>query len=118
MCRVLIVEDNVDTADSFAVLLRIWGHDVKVAYHGSSVPRFAREFRPDVVLLDLGLPGLSGLDVAKQLKRADGMGEVKLVAVTGYVRDEDRQRTAEIGFVAHLAKPVDLDQLQEFLAHQ
>ncbi len=114
--RVLVVDDNRDAADSLALLLRTYGHDVTVAYDGLEGVAAALEFRPDVALLDLGLPGLSGYEVAQRLRREPELGKMLLAAVTGYGQDEDRRRTREAGFDIHLVKPADLDVIQALLA--
>jgi PAS domain S-box-containing protein len=113
--RVLVVDDNVDAAESAAALLSIWGHDVRTAHDGLSVLRHVEEFRPEIVLLDIGLPGKSGYDVARELRRLPN-SPVKLVAaMTGYGQEQDRQRSAEAGFDVHLTKPLDLERLRELL---
>jgi two-component system CheB/CheR fusion protein len=114
--RVLVVDDNVDAAESIAMILRVSGYDVQCVYDGPSVLQVAKVYRPDVVVLDIGLPGMSGYDVAKQLRRHAEFGRIPLVAVTGYGQEEDRRRTQEAGFDCHLTKPVDPDALQAFVA--
>jgi CheY-like chemotaxis protein len=114
---VLIVDDNVDSAKSLAVLLRHSGHDVQVVYDGPAALDAARTRTPDVVLLDIGLPRLSGLEVAKRLRTELGLGHVLLVAMTGYGQVEDHRRSQEAGFNAHFVKPIDLLALSELLAH-
>jgi signal transduction histidine kinase/CheY-like chemotaxis protein len=104
--RVLVVDDNADAAESLAELIRLFGHDVSVAYDGPSALAKAREWRPDVVLCDIGLPGMTGYDVARAFRAADG-GTMKLVAVSGYAQPEDVRRAVEAGFDAHVAKPPD-----------
>ncbi len=113
--RVLVVDDNVDAAESAAALLSIWGHEVRTVHDGLSVLRQVEAFRPDIVLLDIGLPGKSGYDVAREL-RAQPASPVRLIAaMTGYGQAEDRQRSAEAGFDVHLTKPLDLEQLRDLL---
>jgi len=114
--RVLVVEDNPDVARSIARLLQVSGHDVRVAYDGSSAIRVAREFAPGVVLLDIGLPLVDGLQVANSIRQEPGLRNVLLVAVTGYGQESDRQRTREAGFDYHLVKPVSLKDLKGILA--
>ncbi len=104
--RVLVVEDNADAAASLADLLRTFGHDVEVAHDGTTALTMARTRRPDVVLCDIGLPGMSGYDVAQALRTMRHRG-MRLVAVTGYARPEDVKRASEAGFDAHVAKPFD-----------
>jgi len=105
--RILVVDDHRDAADSLCMLLKSRGHDVRVAYDGIEAVGAAVTFRPDVVLLDIGLPKLSGNDAARRIREAHGDG-VTLVAVTGWGQDEDRRRAREAGFDHHLVKPVDL----------
>jgi CheY-like chemotaxis protein len=113
--RVLVVDDNVDTAESLAMLLRRYGHDVEVAHTGPTALRLAQEHPPDVVLLDIGLPGMDGLQVAHKLRQQERMENVRLIATTGYGSDCDRQHCHDAGFDYHLLKPVDFAKLQELL---
>jgi PAS domain S-box-containing protein len=114
--RVLVVDDNRDSADTMAMLLGMWGHQVSVVHDGGDVlPRVA-EFRPHVVLLDIGLPGVTGYDVAKQLREVPEGRSVVLAAMTGYGQDEDRARARAAGFDHHLTKPVDFATLAQILA--
>ena len=115
-CRVLVVDDNVDAAQSLAMLLEMSGHEIRMAYDGPSALEAAREYRPDMMLLDIGLPGLDGLQVAQQIRREPTLEPIVLVAVTGYGQEADRQRSREAGFDHHLAKPLDFEQLQKILA--
>jgi PAS domain S-box-containing protein len=116
--RVLVVDDNRDAANSLAILIQAWGHQIRVAHEGLHALEVAREFRPDVVLLDLGLPGMPGVELAEQLRQEPGLEKTFLVALTGYGADEDRRRTSEAGFQAHLVKPADLNELQTLLANR
>ncbi|BDG10833.1 ATP-binding protein [Anaeromyxobacter paludicola] len=113
--RVLVVDDNQDAARSMADVLELLGHAPRVAHDGPSALALARESAPEVVLCDIGLPGMSGYDVARAL-RADGGRDARLIAVTGYAQAEDVRRAVEAGFDAHLAKPCDLAELQRLLA--
>lgn len=113
--RVLIVDDNVDTVLSFAMLLKASGHDVCKAHDGLAAVQAASDYRPDVVLLDIGLPGLNGYEVAKRIRQIPILKEVVLVALTGYGQDTDRQLSAQAGFNHHLVKPARLKQLQKIL---
>lgn len=115
-CRVLVVDDNVDAAKSLAMLLKFQGHQIQVAYDGPMALKTADEFRPEVVLLDIGLPRLDGYQVARQMREQPWGSSIMIIALTGYGQDEDRQRTASAGFNAHLVKPVDLGALQLLLA--
>lgn len=113
--RVLVVDDNRDLAESLAMVLRLWGHDVKVEYDGPGALTAARDYRPDVVFLDIGLPGLDGYEVARRLRGPLGFRDARVVAITGYGREEDRKRAREAGFDMHLTKPVDPEDLQKLL---
>jgi PAS domain S-box-containing protein len=112
--RVLVVDDNVDAAESTATLLTLWGHDARVVHEGEAAIGLAREIRPDAVLLDIGLPGRNGYEVASDLRHLLG-GEPLLVAMTGYGQAEDRARALESGFDVHLTKPLDLERLRALL---
>jgi signal transduction histidine kinase/CheY-like chemotaxis protein len=114
--RVLVVDDNVDTAKSLAVLLRRSGHDVRTAHDGPTALDVALDYRPDVVLLDIGLPGLDGYEAAKRLRMQPVLENAVLVAVTGYGQETDRQRSQEAGFAHHLVKPVHFKKVREILA--
>ena len=114
--RVLVVDDNRDSAESLALLLKVTGHDVRTAHNGPSALERARVFQPEVVLLDIGLPGMSGYEVANRLREEPGLAEVVLVALTGYGQEEDRRRSEAAGFLAHLVKPLDLSTLNNLLA--
>jgi CheY-like chemotaxis protein len=114
--RVLVVDDNVDAAESLALLLEAAGHQVRMAFDGLSALQAAADFRPQVVLLDLGLPGLDGFEVAKRLRQQPAQNGVVLVAVTGYGQDADRQRSRDAGFDHHLVKPAEFKQVQSILA--
>jgi CheY-like chemotaxis protein len=113
--RALVVDDNEDTAESLALLLRLWGHTVFVAHDGPEALEVARVHQPEVVLLDLGLPGMDGYEVARRLGGSDPRRPL-LWAMTGYAQEEDRRRSKEAGFDQHLVKPVDPDALEMLLA--
>lgn len=113
--RILVVDDNTDGAESLARLLRLTGHDVHTAHDGPAALDAARSHPPDVVLLDIGLPGISGLETARRLRHELGLNDAFLVALTGYGQEDDKQRSLEAGFNAHMVKPVDFDALQELL---
>jgi CheY-like chemotaxis protein len=115
-CRMLVVDDNRDGADLMAVLLRLQGHEVEVAHDGYCALEIAAKFEPEVVLLDIGLPGLNGYDVAKQLRQMKLRRPQCLIAMTGYGSDEDRQRTEEAGFDHHIVKPIEPAELNKLLA--
>ena len=114
--RVLVVDDNRDAAQSLAMLLLTLGHEVQTGYDGPGVEALAREFRPDVILLDIGLPRMDGLAVAVNLRKQVEFARIVLVAVTGYGQDSDRDRSLVAGFDHHLVKPANLEALQEILA--
>jgi len=113
--RVLVVEDNPDAADTLEDLLQAWGHATRTVRDGPRAAEAAREYQPDVVLLDLGLPGLDGYEVARRLRRLPELEGVLLVALTGYGDTEDERRAAEAGFDEHLVKPVDPADLRQIL---
>jgi len=114
--RILVVDDSVDAAESLAMLLRMGGHKVETAYSGSAALAAATANRPDVILLDIGLPGIDGYEVAKELRQRPGLDKVLLVALTGYGKEEDRQKALLAGFDVHLTKPADPEALQDLLA--
>ena len=112
--RILVVDDSIDSAETLGELLKIWGHDVRLAHDGETALAAAREYRPEVILLDIGLPGMDGFAVATQLRK-DGLAGRLLVALTGYGEQQDRDRAQDVGFDHHLVKPVDPDSLQKLL---
>jgi signal transduction histidine kinase/ActR/RegA family two-component response regulator len=114
--RVLVIEDNPDAADSLNVLLELMGHDVSVAYAGVSGIETARLSRPDVVLCDLGLPGMSGYAIARALRQHTETAGIRLIAVSGYGTEADQQKCREAGFDLHLTKPFDPVELERVLA--
>ena len=114
--RVLVVDDNVDAATMLNMLLRSLGHETRVAHDGQQALQVAEQFRPDIVLLDIGMPGLDGYEVARRLRRGSQDRPLRIVAVTGWGQDADRQRSREAGFDLHLVKPVDAGQLAKALA--
>jgi CheY-like chemotaxis protein len=115
--RILVVEDNRDAAESMKLLLEVTGHQVEVAHTGPAGVTAALQFRPQVVLCDIGLPGgMDGYAVARALRREPALGSAYLVALTGYGREEDLRLAREAGFDLHLTKPVDFNDLQQALA--
>jgi len=114
--RVLVVDDNRDAVETLAMLLGLWGHDVRLAADGPSAVESAAAHRPDVVLLDISLPGMSGYEVAERLRANPELRETVLVAMTGYGQAEDKKETQAAGFTLHLVKPVEPDRLQKLLA--
>ena len=117
LLRVLIVDDNVDTVLSFSMLLKQTGNEVQTAHDGLTAVKIAMETIPDVVLLDIGLPGLNGYEVAKQIRNQPSLKNVVLVALTGYGQESDRQASMDAGFTHHLIKPAKLEQVRKILAN-
>ncbi len=105
--RVLVVDDNVDAAVSLGMLLKLAGQDVRVAYDGPAALRQASDFRPELVLLDIGMPGMDGYEVCRRLRRESALERTTVVALTGWGQDEDRRRSHEAGFDHHIVKPVE-----------
>lgn len=118
MLRILVVEDNRDAAESLRMLLNLMGHEVQMAHTGPDGVRLADEWHPDLVLCDIGLPGLDGYGVANALRKSPATARTPLIAITGYGQEEDRWRTQQAGFDQHLTKPVDPADLQRVLADQ
>jgi len=114
--RVLVVEDDGDSREGLRHLLEIWGHDVEVADNGTTGIEKAIERRPDVALIDVGLPGMDGYAVASRLRQALGVDGIFLIALTGYAQPEDRRRAFDSGFDAHLAKPINYSSLSSLLS--
>lgn len=115
--KILVVDDNVDSADSLAILLRIHGNDTQVANDGFEAVKKGSEYKPDIVLLDIGMPGMNGYDTCKMIRSEPWGKDLLLIAMTGWGQEEDRRRSAEAGFDFHLVKPVDHPQLLELLAN-
>ena len=113
--RVLIVDDNLDSANSVALLLKRAGHDVHVAYDGFKALELARRLRPEFVFLDLGLPGLDGYEVARLMRAEPTLQATRIIAITGYGTDEDRRRSQEAGIDQHIVKPADPVFLESLL---
>jgi len=111
--RVLVVDDNKDAADALSTYLQMKGHHTRTAYSGSEAIQEVLAFAPDVVLLDIGLPGMNGYDVAPKIRAIDSA--IQLVALTGYGQSEDRRRSASAGFDVHLTKPVGKEELEAAL---
>jgi len=114
--RVLVVDDNTDVAETIAVLLSHWGHDVKSAADGPTAVEIAAAQHPDVVLLDIGLPGMSGYEVAEQIRANPALSDTVLVAMTGYGQAEDKKRSRQAGITHHLVKPVEPSLIQKVLS--
>jgi CheY-like chemotaxis protein len=116
--RVLVADDNADAAESIALLLELAGHEVRVAHTGHGALAVAREFRPDAALLDIGMPELSGYEVARELRREPWGAAINLIALRGWGREEDRLRALEAGFDRHLTKPIDPQALTALLSRE
>jgi signal transduction histidine kinase/CheY-like chemotaxis protein len=114
--RILVVDDNRDTAGSLAMILQMMGNDTRTAYDGEEAVAAASEFQPDVILLDLDLPKLNGYEVCRRIRKQPGGKELVIIAQTGYGQAEDRRRTHEAGFDYHIVKPLDPDALMDLLA--
>lgn len=114
--RILVVDDNIDAADSLAMILNLEGHAVETAYTAQEALERAPAFRPDVVLLDVGLPEMDGYEVARRLRQQPTLKDIRLVALTGYGQAEDKAKARDAGFDDHLTKPADLRALQKTLA--
>ncbi len=113
--RVLVVDDNADIANALSALLELQGCQVRVANQGEDGLELAGSFDPDVIFLDIGLPGIDGYQVARQLRQSSRDHKPVLVALTGYGQASDRERSAEAGFDHHLVKPARLNQIREIL---
>jgi CheY-like chemotaxis protein len=113
--RILVVDDNRDEAESLAILMRLSQYQVEIAHSGAAALDLAAKFKPDVIFLDIGMPGMNGYEVASQLRRQPQM-KAQLVALTGYGQEEDRRRAYEAGFNHHFTKPVEPTALLKLLA--
>ena len=114
--RILVVDDNQDSACSMTLLLELQGHEVHVAHSGQAALTLAAEYRPDVILLDIGMPGMNGYEVARHVRAQETFADTLLVAVTGYGRASDVKQTESAGFDHHLVKPIDYEKLEALLA--
>jgi CheY-like chemotaxis protein/two-component sensor histidine kinase len=114
--RILIVDDNHDSAESLAMMLALTGHETRTAHDGLAAVEAADAFRPDLMLLDIGLPKLDGYDVCRRIRDQEWGKDVVVVAVTGWGQDEDRERSRKAGFDTHFVKPVDPDALKRLIA--
>ena len=110
--RILIVDDNVDSAKSLGMLLRLLGHDTVLAHDAPTAVETALRYRPDIMLLDIGLPGMNGYDLARCMRRQPELHRVPLVALTGWEHEDARHRSHAAGFSYHLTKPVDRATLE------
>jgi CheY-like chemotaxis protein len=116
--RVLVVDDNADAAEMLAMLLSLDGHEVQTAGNGPEAIDVARRFRPEVAFLDIGLPGMSGYELAERFRADPELEAVALIAVTGWGQAEDRRRSREAGFDEHLTKPVDASTVLDILSRR
>jgi CheY-like chemotaxis protein len=114
--RLLIVDDCADTTASLVLLARLWGYQAHAARDGAEALRLAAQHRPHVVLLDIGMPGMNGWDLAPRLRALPGLDGVMLVVVSGFDRTDDRRRSHEAGCDLHLTKPVHPERLRDLLA--
>ena len=112
----LVVDDYADSAESMAALLQMDGHEVRTAHDGVTAIKMARQFKPGIVFLDIGLPGIDGYEVARAFRADPALREVHLVALTGYAQPEDVARAREAGFDGHLAKPPSIEAIERALA--
>ncbi len=113
--QVLIVDDNVSSAETLAILIGLSGHEAHVAHSGFAALEAAETFHPDVVLLDIGLPGMDGYEVARSLRQNQAHRSTLIVAVTGYGQEDDLRKSKEAGFDHHLVKPLDFPRLEVLL---
>lgn len=114
--RILLVDDSADAAFAMSMLLEALGHEVRTEHDGVRALASIDEFRPDVVVLDIGLPGMSGFDVAREMRKRDATRHALLLALTGYGSAADRQTALDAGFDHHLTKPVSIDEIEALLA--
>lgn len=114
--KILVADDDQDSAESLALLFQLMGHDVRAAQSGLAAIDVAAEFRPDLIVLDIGMPGLDGYEVCRRIRQHDWAQTIVIAALTGWSRDEDRDRSEEAGFNHFLVKPVDPKALEELIA--
>jgi PAS domain S-box-containing protein len=114
--RVLVVDDNTDAADTLSSILQLGGYQTKTAYDGGQAIKVAEEFRPDIALLDIGMPGMNGYELAQELRKMIGQDRITLIALTGWGTEKDRARSQEAGFYQHLTKPVDPAAVEAILS--
>ena len=114
--RIVVADDNEDSAQSFAMLLSFSGHEVRIARDGAEALDAVRDFRPDIAFLDIGMPGLTGYEVAQAVRAEPWGQEVTLIAVTGWGQTDDRLRASTAGFDRHLLKPIDPEEVDRLLS--
>ena len=115
-CRILVVDDNYDSADSMATLLSMSGNECIMAHDGRAAIKVAESFKPDAILLDIGLPVMDGYEVCRSIREQPWGSSITIIAMTGWGQSEDRQRSKDAGFSAHLVKPVDISKLGSLMA--
>lgn len=114
-CRALIVDDNQDAADMLAVAMTMLGHTTQVAYEGQSALDLMEIFKPDVAVLDIGLPGMDGHELGRRIRKIPELAPLFMIALTGYGQERDRDQALQAGFDAHLVKPVDIHDLNRLI---
>lgn len=114
--RIVVADDNVDTAHSLSLLFEALGHETKIAHNGVQALGIAHEFQPDAMVIDIGMPGLDGHDLARRIRTEPWGKEVLLIAASGWGQEEDKEKSREAGFNLHLVKPVELEMLKGLLA--
>ena len=114
--RVLVVDDNVDSADTVGFVLRRLGHEIRTEYDGARALAAADAFRPDLILLDIGMPGMDGHDVAREIRQTPWGGTTTIIAVSGWGEEADKRRSREAGFDQHVVKPLDFEGVQRLLS--
>ena len=113
--RVLIVDDNRDSVETMATLIRLSGHEIEMAHDGETALKKAKSFKPEIILLDVGLPDMHGYEVAERLRAIPENKSLVIVALTGYGNEEDRRRARDAGFDYHFVKPVDFTALESLI---
>jgi len=113
--HVLVVDDNADAAHSLDMILKFSGHQTRVALDGTEGLKIAQDFHPEIVVLDIGMPGLNGFEVARRLRQMLG-DQVYIIALSGYGAAEDRQRALAAGFDVHMVKPIEIEQLTQLIS--
>jgi CheY-like chemotaxis protein len=113
--RVLVVDDNRDGAESLAEMLNLFGHEVKTAHDGIEALEIAERFRPEIILMDVGMPRLNGLEATRRIREQDWGRETTIIALTGWGQDGDKERSRASGCNGHLVKPVELAELETLL---
>lgn len=116
LMRIMVIDDNMDAADSFSMLLQIIGHETRVEHSGTAALAAVEQWTPDVVFLDIGLPGMNGYEVLSRLRERPALSGTAVVAITGWGSPEDRRRAEAAGFAAHLTKPADMADVERLLA--